>query len=97
MVVVLVEFTNAQTSIAQAAWMVVVEVTRAFMYLIIAEGTCRFLANKPQKSGSEPNFDVKLLSAEGEIVLNWNLTHYCPEMAFAISCNSLILLTNLVF
>jgi hypothetical protein len=65
MVVVLVEFTNAQTPIAQAAWMVVVEVTEAFMYLIIAEGTCRFLANKPQKSGSEPNFDVKLLSAEG--------------------------------
>jgi hypothetical protein len=27
-----------------------------------------------QKSGSEPNFDVNLLSAEGEIVLNWDLT-----------------------
>ena len=70
MVVVLVEVINAQTSIAQAAWMVVVEVTWAFIALIIAEGTFRFLANKHQKSGSEPNFDVKLLSAEGEIVLN---------------------------
>jgi hypothetical protein len=38
--------------------MVVVEVTGAFMGLIIAEGTCRFLANKLQKSGSEPNFDA---------------------------------------
>jgi hypothetical protein len=37
MVVVLVEFTNAQTPIAQAAWMVVVEVTGAFMGLIIAK------------------------------------------------------------
>jgi hypothetical protein len=37
MVVVLVEVLNAQTSIAQAAWMVVVEVTGAFMDLIIAE------------------------------------------------------------
>ncbi len=70
MVVVLVEVLNAQTSIAQAAWMVVVEVTGAFMVLIIAEGTCRILANKHHKLGSEPNFDVKLLSAEGEIVLN---------------------------
>ena len=64
MVVVLVEFTNALTSIAQAAWMVVVEVTAAFISTIIAEGTCRFLANKPQKSGSEPNFDVNWLSVE---------------------------------
>ncbi len=70
MVVVLVEVLNAQTSSAQAARMVVVVVTGAFMTLIIAEGTCRFLANKHQKSGTEPNFDVKLLSAEGEIVLN---------------------------
>ncbi len=37
MVVVLVEVLNAQTSIAQAAWMVVVEVTVAFMNLIIAQ------------------------------------------------------------
>jgi hypothetical protein len=37
MVVVLVEFTNAQTSTAQAAWMVVVEVTGAFMRTIIAK------------------------------------------------------------
>ncbi len=65
--------------------------------LIIAERTCRFLANKHQKSGSEPNFDVKLLSAEGEIVLNWDLTHYCPEMVFSISRNLLILLNNLFF
>jgi hypothetical protein len=64
MVVVLVEVTNAQTPIAQAAWMVVVEVTGAFMVLIIAEGTCRFLANKHQKSGSEPNFDVNGLSVD---------------------------------
>lgn len=70
MVVVLVEVLNAQTSSAQAARMVVVVVTGAFMTLIIAEGTCRFLANKHQKSGAEPNFDVKLLSAEGKIVLN---------------------------
>jgi hypothetical protein len=74
MVVVLVEVINAQAPIAQAAWMVVVEVTEAFMSLIIAEGTCRFLANKHQKSRSEPNFDVKSLSAEGEIVPNWDLT-----------------------
>jgi hypothetical protein len=74
MVVVLVEVLNAQTPTAQAAWMVVVEVTWAFMGLIIAEGTCRFLANKLQKSGSEPNFDVKSLTAEGESVLNWDLT-----------------------
>jgi hypothetical protein len=74
MVVVLVEVLNAQTSIAQAAWMVVVEVTRAFMSLIIAEGACRFLACKHQKSGSEPNFDVNGLSADRGIVLNWDLT-----------------------
>ena len=37
MVVVLVEFTNAQTPIAQTAWMVVVEVTVAFMRRIIAK------------------------------------------------------------
>jgi hypothetical protein len=32
-----VEVTNAQTSIAQAAWMVVVEVTGAFMGAIIVK------------------------------------------------------------
>jgi hypothetical protein len=37
MVVVLVEILNAQRSIAQAAWMVVVEVTGAFMATIIAK------------------------------------------------------------
>jgi hypothetical protein len=67
MVVVLVEVLNAQTSTAQAAWMVVVMVTGAFMDLIIAEGTCRFLACKYQKSGSEPNFDVKLLSPKEKL------------------------------
>ena len=61
MVVVLVEVLNAQAPSAQTAWMVVVEVTGAFIALIIAEGTCRFLANKHQKSGSEPNFDVNWL------------------------------------
>ena len=64
MVVVLVEVLNAQASSAQAAWMVVVEVTGAFMRLIIAQGTCRFLAVTHQKSGSEPNFDVNRLSVE---------------------------------
>ena len=58
MVVVLVEVINAQTPSAHVARMFVVEVTEAFMLLIIAEGTCRFLACKHQKSGSEPNFDV---------------------------------------
>jgi hypothetical protein len=37
MVVVLVEVTNAQTPIAQASWMVVVEVTVAFMRTIIVK------------------------------------------------------------
>ena len=37
MVVVLVEVTNAQTPVAQAARMVVVEITGAFITLIIAE------------------------------------------------------------
>jgi hypothetical protein len=36
MVVVLVEVTNAQIPTAQAAWMVVVEITEAFMNWIIA-------------------------------------------------------------
>jgi ABC-type dipeptide/oligopeptide/nickel transport system permease subunit len=48
MVVVLVEFTNAQTPIAQTAWMVVVEVTGAFMELIIAESILQFTSFKVQ-------------------------------------------------
>jgi hypothetical protein len=50
-----------------------------------------------QKKGSESNFDVAGLSADLGIVLNWNLTQYCPEISFGASRNSLILLNNLVF
>ena len=36
------------------------------------------------KLGSEPNFDVKLLSVEGKIVLNWDLTPiYLPLLVEA--------------
>ena len=55
MVVVLVEFTNAQTPIAQAAWMVVVEVTEAFMDYIIAEGF-QLLPNIPASYLSKIRF-----------------------------------------